>query len=50
MAALLLLLLIAIVFGLGFVVKVLFYVAAGLLLLWAVGWVVRPRGGRWYFW
>ncbi|HCO03381.1 MAG TPA: hydrophobic protein [Actinobacteria bacterium] len=50
MAALLLLLLIAIVAGLGFVVKALLYVALGLFVLWAAGWVVRPSGGRWYYW
>jgi len=50
MAALLMLLLIAIVAGLGFVVKALLYVAAGLFVRWAVGWLVRPSGGRWYYW
>jgi hypothetical protein len=47
---LLLLLLIAILFGLGFVVKWLFIVAAVLFVLWLVGWLVRPAGGRWYYW
>lgn len=50
MAALLILLLIAILFGLGFVVKALLWVALILLILWAVGWLVRPSGGRWYYW
>jgi hypothetical protein len=49
-AALLLLILIAILFGLGFVAKALLWVALVLLVLWALGWVVRPAGGRWYYW
>jgi len=47
---LLLLLLVAILFGLGFVVKWLFIVAAVLLILWVAGWLVRPSGRRWYYW
>jgi hypothetical protein len=47
---LLLLLLIAILFGLGFVVKWLFILAAVLFVLWLAGWLVRPSGGRWYYW
>ena len=50
MAALLLLILVAILFGLGFVVKALLWVALVLLVLWAIGWLVRPSGGRWYYW
>ena len=50
MAALLLLLVIAIFFGLGLVVKALLWVALIMLVLWLVGWVVRPAGGRWYYW
>ena len=50
MAALLLLLLIAILFGLGFVMKALFWIALILFVLCAVGWLVRPAGGRWYYW
>ncbi len=50
MAALLLLLLVAILFGLGFVVKALLWVALILAVLWVLGWVVRPAGGRWYYW
>jgi hypothetical protein len=50
MAALLLLLVIAILFGLGFAVKALLWVAVILLVLWLAGWVVRPTGGRWYYW
>jgi hypothetical protein len=47
---LLLLLLVAILFGLGFVVKWLFIVAAVLFVLWLLGWAYRPAGGRWYYW
>jgi len=47
---LLLLLLVAILFGLGFVAKWLFIVAAVLFVLWLAGWAVRPGGGRWYYW
>jgi hypothetical protein len=47
----LLLLLIAIVFLLGaLTVKALLWVALVLLALWALGWLVRPSGGRWYYW
>jgi hypothetical protein len=48
--ALLLLLLVGIVFGLGFVAEWLFLVAAALLVVWLAGWVVRLRGGRWFYW
>lgn len=47
---LLLLLLIVIVFGLGFIVKGLFWLALILLALWLLGWLIRPAGGRWYYW
>ena len=50
MAALLVLLLVAILFGLGFALKALFWVALILFALWVVGWLVRPAGGRWYYW
>ena len=48
--ALLLLLLVAILFGLGFVVKWLFIVAAALFVLWIAGWLLHPSGNRWYCW
>jgi hypothetical protein len=47
---LLLLLLIAVLFGLGFAVKWLFILALVLLVPWAAGWLVRPTGRRWYYW
>ncbi|MFF5932400.1 hydrophobic protein [Streptomyces sp. NPDC012508] len=53
MVPLLLVLLLALVlFGAGFAVKVLWWIAAIVLVLWLLGFVVRPRGGtgRWYRW
>jgi hypothetical protein len=47
---LLLLLLVAILFGLGFVVKWLFIVAAVLFILWIAGWVAHSADRRWYYW
>ena len=48
--ALLILLVIAILAGLGLVVTPLLVAAGGLLVVWAVGWLIRPNGRRWYFW
>jgi hypothetical protein len=45
---LLALLIVAIFFGLGFVVKGLFYIAVILALLWLIGFFVRGAEGRWY--
>ena len=50
LAALLLLLLAAILFGFGFATHALFWIAAIVLVVWLVGWLVRPAGGRWYYW
>ena len=47
---LLVLLLIAIVFALGFVMKALLWVALGLFVLWILGWWARRAGRNWYFW
>jgi hypothetical protein len=47
---LLVLLLIAIVFALGFVVTALLWVALALFVLWIVGWWARPAGRNWYLW
>jgi len=46
---LLLLLLVAILFALGFVVKWLFILAAVLFISWLAGWLIRPGGSRWYY-
>jgi hypothetical protein len=50
MTALLVLLLIAILFGLGFAVKALLFVAIALLVLWAIGFLAHGSGRRWYAW
>lgn len=53
MAIILLVLLLALVLGgLGFAVHVLWYVAAAVLVIWLVGFLVRTAegGGRWYRW
>jgi hypothetical protein len=47
---LLALLLIGIIFALGFVVKALLWVALGLFVLWTLGWWARPGGRSWYLW
>ncbi|AKL70604.1 hypothetical protein SSAG_00802 [Streptomyces sp. Mg1] len=46
------LLLALILVGAGFVVKILWWVAIAVLVLWLVGFVARPKGGsgRWYRW
>jgi len=54
-AAIPLLLLIAILFGVGFAVtKFLIWLAVALLILWIVGWVIgsgaSAGGRRWYYW
>ncbi|MFI6155136.1 hydrophobic protein [Kitasatospora sp. NPDC051170] len=56
MAALLLVLLLAVVlFGLGFAVKILWWVALFVLVVWLLGFLVRTVDGaggrrRWYRW
>ncbi|MFE2553682.1 hydrophobic protein [Streptomyces sp. NPDC059355] len=49
---LLVLLLVLILFGAGFAVKILWWVAIAVLVLWLIGFVARPKGGsgRWYRW
>jgi hypothetical protein len=44
------LLVIALLGGLGAVFSPLLFVAGGLLLVWAAGWVVRAGGARWFIW
>ncbi|MFJ6697633.1 hydrophobic protein [Streptomyces sp. NPDC091272] len=49
------LLLILLLFGLGFAVKIFFWIALAVLILWALGFVARSSGsggrrGRWYRW
>ncbi len=46
-------LLAAVLFGLGFAVKVLFWIALVVIILWILGFLVgRLSGGRrrWYYW
>jgi len=47
-----LILILAILGGLGFAVHVLWYVLLAALVLWLVGFFVRVAGGRrrWYYW
>ncbi|WP_435883421.1 hydrophobic protein [Streptomyces hydrogenans] len=49
---LLVLLLVLILFGAGFALKALWWVAIALLVLWLIGFVARPKNGsgRWYRW
>ncbi|MGP3978186.1 DUF5670 family protein [Streptomyces sp. 8N114] len=55
MGALLLVLLLALIlFGAGFALKALWWIAVIVLVLWLLGFFVRPavggRRGRWYRW
>ena len=50
MAALIALILILVLFGAGFALKVLWYVAIVLFILWLVGFVTRSTDRRWYRW
>ena len=50
MAMLLALLLVALLFGLGFAVKVLWLVAIVALALWLIGFVASGAESRWYHW
>ena len=50
-------LLAVILFGLGFAVKVLFWIALAVIILWLLGFLVGGLGGRgggrrrrWYYW
>ncbi|PBC76084.1 hypothetical protein BX265_0782 [Streptomyces sp. TLI_235] len=50
-ALLLVLLLILVLFGAGFAVNALWWVALVLLIVWVVGFFARSgSGGRWYRW
>jgi hypothetical protein len=50
LAVLLVLLLVAVLFGLGFAIKWLFIVAAVLALIWLVGFFARGAEATWYRW
>ncbi|MFE5811151.1 MULTISPECIES: hydrophobic protein [unclassified Streptomyces] len=49
---LLVLLLVLILAAAGFALKILWWVAIAVLVLWLIGFVARPKGrsGRWYRW
>lgn len=50
LALILSLILVIVVFGLGFAMKALFWVALALLIIWVIGFLVgRGRGRRWYW-
>lgn len=49
-ALLLFLLLVAILFGIGAAAHLLWWIAIVLLVIWAVGFLARPGGRRWYYW
>ncbi|HEY9370858.1 hydrophobic protein [Streptomyces sp.] len=49
-AILLVLLLILVLFGTGFAVEALWYVALAVLVLWLLGFFMRSGSGRWYRW
>lgn len=45
------LLLTLVLFGAGFALHVLWWIALFSLLFWLIGLFIRPRrGGRWYYW
>jgi hypothetical protein len=50
LALMLFFILIAVVFGLGFAVNILFYVAIALFILWIIGFFLRGGSRRWYYW
>lgn len=50
MFALLLLLLVIVLFGLGFAVKALWILAAIALIAWVAGFAFRRGESRWYRW
>lgn len=49
-ALLLVLLLIALLFGFGFATHVLWWIAIAVLVLWVLGFLARGPGARWYRW
>ena len=49
-AMLLFLLLVAVLFGVGFAVKWLLYIAIFLALVWIIGFFLRGSSRHWYYW
>lgn len=50
LALILVLLLIALLFGVGFAVHFLWIVAAVVLVLWLIGFIARGADAAWYRW
>lgn len=51
MAALLVfLLIVALLLGLGIAVHALLWIAIIAAVVWLIGFMLRPSGGRWYYW
>ncbi len=51
MIAIILLAVVAIVlFGAGFALHLLWWVAIAALVVWLLGFLIRPGGQRWYYW
>lgn len=50
MAAILVLAIILALFGGGFALEILWYVAIAALILWVVGFLARGPNARWYRW
>jgi hypothetical protein len=49
-ALLVFLLIVALLFGIGVAVHALLWVAIIALVIWLIGFMLRPSGGRWYYW
>lgn len=49
-ALLLFLLLTLLLFGAGVALHLLWWIAVIFLVIWLVGFMMRPSGGRWYRW
>jgi hypothetical protein len=50
MAALLVFLIVLLLFGGGFAIKLLWYAAIAMFLLWLIGFFAHGPQGRWYRW
>ena len=50
MTAFLILLLVAFLFGAGFALNILWYVAIAALILWFIGFIAHGPERRWYRW
>jgi hypothetical protein len=44
------LILVAVLFGVGAAIHTLWIIAVIALVLWLLGFLLRPSGGRWYYW